>query len=464
MNSREPGKQSLFRRGLSIIFSLLPILLAVVTVLFFLNNRPGLEEKATEEFSRTLRIIHVPKVTVLPRVRGYGLVEPRQIWRATAEVRGALVFVHPSLEAGVLVEKDDLLLQIDPAEYELVIDRLEATISENHAKLRELKVEEESTKASLKIEKQSLELASKSLERLRALQKKDVVPSDQLDREERSILQQKQAIQQLENLLALIPTRTEALNAALQVNQAHLKQALRDLDKTFIRAPFEGRFGKVNLEKGQVLHGGEFLFEMHGTQAVEIQAQFHLEQLRTLVPSEKRDALAPGMTISALPEILQVTATVRLRHGSWESSWPAEFYGLRESVDPRSRAVNVVVTVEDPYGKAIPGVRPALMQGMYCEVELCGSPREKTLIIPRSALWGDQVYALDEEDRLQVLPVQVAFAQEDFVVLTSGVEEGQRIIVSDPSPAIKGMKVLPLWDETLQKTILEQAQGDGAPL
>jgi multidrug efflux pump subunit AcrA (membrane-fusion protein) len=283
-----------------------------------------------------------------------------------------------------------------------------------------------------------------------------------LDREERSILQQKQAIQQLENLLALIPARAETLNAALRVNQAHLKQASRELDKTFIRAPFEGRFGKVNLEKGQVLQGGEFLFEMHGTQAVEIEAQFHLEQLRTLLPSEKGDALEPGITISGLPKILQLTATVRLRHGSWESSWPAEFYGLRESVDPRSRAVNVVVIVEDPYGKAVPGVRPPLIQGMYCEVELCGSPREKALIIPRNALWGDRVYALDEEDRLRILPVQVAFVQEDFVVLTSGVGEGQRIIVSDPFPAIEGMKILPLWDETLQKTILEKARGDGA--
>ncbi|HOO62901.1 MAG TPA: hypothetical protein PK364_03145 [Synergistaceae bacterium] len=460
MNVREPGEKSLLRRGFGIILSFLPILLAVVTVLFLLNNRPGLEKKPEEELSRTLRIVHALKVTASPRVRGYGLVEPRQRWQAVAEVRGSLVFVHPHLEAGVFVEKEELLLQIDPAEYELVVARLKAAIGENHAKLRELKVEEESTRASLKIERQSLELAQKSAERLRTLQKKDVIPSDQLDREERSILQQKQAIQQLENLLALFPARTGALNAALQVNEAHLKQALRDLDKTLIRAPFEGRLGKVDLEEGQVLRGGETLFEMHGTQAVEIEARFHPAQLRSLVPPEKRDVLESGIPLSGLSELLQVTATVRLRHGSWESSWPAEFYGLRESVDPRTQAMNVVVTVEDPYGKGIPGVRPALMQGMYCEVELCGSPRHEALIIPRSALWGSRVYVLDEEDRLQILPVQVAFAQEDFVVLTSGVEEGRRIIVSDPSPAIEGMKVDPLWDEALQEKILEQAKGE----
>jgi hypothetical protein len=56
--------------------------------------------------------------------------------------------------------------------------------------------------------------------------------------------------------------------------------------------------------------------------------------------------------------------------------------------------------------------------------------------------------------------VGVDFAQEDFVVIRSGLSGGERVVVSDPAPAIIGMKVTPVVDDDLRRYLLTSSQGD----
>jgi multidrug efflux pump subunit AcrA (membrane-fusion protein) len=115
--------------------------------------------------------------------------------------------------------------------------------------------------------------------------------------------------------------------------------------------------------------------------------------------------------------------------------------------------------VDDPYGKIIPGVRPALMQGMYCEVELQAPARPGTVVLPRAAVHGSHVFLLDADGRLRSESVTLALAQDDFVVVETGLEGGERVVVSDPSPAIDGMKVDAADDRALRDRIVSQAEG-----
>ena len=58
-------------------------------------------------------------------------------------------------------------------------------------------------------------------------------------------------------------------------------------------------------------------------------------------------------------------------------------------------------------------------------------------------------------------PVEIDFAQANFVCLRSGLNTGDTLVVSDPTPAIEGMLVDPVEDAKLLQTLVREASGEG---
>ncbi|MDT8302964.1 MAG: HlyD family efflux transporter periplasmic adaptor subunit [Sedimentisphaerales bacterium] len=438
----------------------LPIALALIAVIYMVKHKPGPVRKQEQESIRTLRVIEAPSVNLIPRAVGYGLAEPRRIWEAVAEVKGRISSIHPRLKSGELIDAKSVLIQIDSTEYELIIARLEASVEESLAKIKELSDDDNNTKKLLEIEKRSLELAQKSLERKVGALEDAAISPDEVDREERAVLQQKQIVQQLENTLALIPTKRRALNAVLAAHQSNLKQSRIDLTKTTISSPYDCRLSEVNIEAGQFVQTGQRLFKAHGTDVTEVEARFQIEQLRNLLSEETRGRFQLGLKTDAFKQLFEdVYAYVSLQSGDWSAEWEAQIDRFRETVDLKTREMRVLVTVDRTYEKAVPGVRPPLTSGMFCRVELQGPARAASVVVPRSAVHDDQVFVIDQKDRLQTKQVVLDFAQSEFVVIKSGLSGGQMIVVSDPTPAIIGMKVLPVVDKSLEQYLSALSQG-----
>ena len=290
---------------------------------------------------------------LVPRAVGYGVAEPGWVWEAVAEVKGTVSSIHPRLKSGEMIGAKSVLIQIDPTEYELAVARLEASVEETQAKIKELAEDEENTKRLIAVEQRSLELAQKSLERKLEALKRNAISQDEVDREERNYLQQKQNVQQLENTLALIPSKRKALNSALAVNRSNLKQARIDLAKTTIIAPFDCRLGDVSIEAGQFVRAGQSLFKAHSTAVTEIEARFRIEELRNLLSEQMRRRFQPGLSTGAFKQLFDdVSVLVTLQSGDWSAEWEARIDRLREAVDSKTREIKVVVAVDRPYEKA----------------------------------------------------------------------------------------------------------------
>lgn len=441
--------------------AIVPIMIAVVVVALLVRTRSRPEATPVAEIGVPLRVITAPIVNLIPRVYGQGLAEPARIWLAVVQVKGTAVYVSPQLDAGMLVDKGTVLVKIDPSDYELAIARLEAAIAKTEANLTELSAEQQHQEGSIKIEKASLALAESSLQRKRNAQMSNALTLDDVDREARTVLHQQQAIHLLESALGLIPARRKALEAELASQAADLQQAKLNLARTVIEAPFDCRLAAVNIEQGQFVSSGQTLFEAHGAAAVEIEAKFRPEQLRTLLSADKRRALESGLTMESLREVFDLKVTIRVHSGDWEATWPARFDRIRENVDPRTRAINVIAVVDDPYKKVIPGMRPALVRGMYCEMELTAPARPGIVVLPRSAVHGDHVYLMDADGRLREQSLKIAFTQGEIAIVEMGLIGGENVIVSDPTPAIEGMKVDAIPDPDLQRSVIEQSQNKG---
>ncbi len=99
---------------------------------------------------------------------------------------------------------------------------------------------------------------------------------------------------------------------------------------------------------------------------------------------------------------------------------------------------------------------------MFCRVELQAPARAKSVVVPRAAVHDDSVFVVDREQRLQKKQVAVDFVQSALFVIKSGLSGGERVVVTDPSPAIIGMKVSPVVDEGLRQHLLALSRGKGA--
>jgi RND family efflux transporter MFP subunit len=361
-----------------------------------------------------------------------------------------------------MLRAGEKLLRIDPTEYELAVARLESDIQQAHAQLAEVESKSANYDASLKIEKASLALAEKDLDRVRSLQQRNAASAADVDAKEREVLTQRQSVQNLENSINLVPAEKKSLQAAIAVKQTSLKQAKIDLEKTTITVPFDCRLGELSIEVGQFLTTGETLFEALGTAVIEIDAQIAPHEAQTLIDSDTA-SLPEVITTEAIRErASQLGVTIRRRSGDVSAEWEGRFERLRESLDTQTRMLGIVVAVDKPYEKVIPGRRPPLLRGTFCEVELRGVVREGRLVIPRSSLHDGHVYVLDGEERLRRRPVEIDFAQANFVCLRSGLHSGDTVVVSDPTPAIEGMLVDPVEDVELLETLFREASGEGA--
>jgi len=440
---------------------LVPVIVGALVLAIAIKTRPSPVQLPARELTARVRVISVPEVTLIPRAVGYGTVKPGRVWQAVAGVAGKIVEIHPDLKKGAIIGKGAVLLKIDPTDYRLAITQAEANIHAINAQIEEQNGSEKNTKASLEIEQRSLTLTNGDLERKRKLLQQGTVSQSAVDQEERNFLKSRLNVQSLRNTLNLIPAARDVLAAQRAQNQARLEAARIDLERTVITAPFDARIAEVNVEATQYTSRGQVLAVADDIALAEVTAQIPIGRLLNLIPPHTAMPDSAAGMMSRLPDLLGFEAVVRLRASAVNAQWPARFTRINDTIDPETRTAGIIVAVDDPYRHALPGSRPPLTKNMFVEVELKGRARPGQIVIPRSSLHGSNVYIVNAEDRLEIRPVEVAFAQTDFSVIKDGLKAGETIIISDPIPAISGMLVEATQDEAASAMLTREAEGGG---
>ncbi|OOZ39764.1 hypothetical protein BOW53_10335 [Solemya pervernicosa gill symbiont] len=421
---------------------IIPAILFGLLVLFLLTKGRSEAPRTSEsERATPVRIITVQPRDVTPRAVGYGTVRPARVWSAVSQVSGRVVELPDRVKAGKRIQADDLLLQIDEADYQLALSQAEANILSAEAQLKQLDAQEKNYRNSLAIEQRALSSSKKELQRKRKLAKQGTISASSLDTQERSHLNQLQSVQNLTNSLELIPADRTTKQASLAQQQAALAQAQLNLQRTRIVAPFNARLASVNIEHDQYVRQGEVLAELDDMGQAEIEVQLPIAQFAQLLPRINiSELISQGVTPG--PHLFNLQATVRIVDSGVE--WPARFVRTSAGIDPQTRTVGAVVAVDKPYENALPPLRPPLLKGLYVEVEFRGPPRTAQLAIPGHALHGNQVYIVNSEQRLERRLVETGLTQPGSATINSGIAPGEQLIISDLIPAIDGMLLQPM--------------------
>lgn len=420
-----------------------PVLAAAATAVILVRTRPEPARQEAGERAVPVTVARAVEAAPAPVARGFGTAQPAETWQAVAEVRGPLIWRHPDLAGGRVIRAGTTVIEIDPTDYRLALAQAEADLAALRAEAAQLDVEAENTEAILALEREALALAERELERVRRLVAQGAVPGSRADDQERATLQVRRVVRELENTLALVPSRRARLDAQIARAGAQIARARRDIDLTRITTPFDLRVRDVAVETHQAVAVGQTLATGDGIAAAEVVAQVPLDVFRRLAGGVFATAGAPALDVLASAPVGGVTAEVRLAADP-AVRWPARLVRVEGGLDPRTRAIGVVVVVDEPYADVAPPERLPLVRDMYVEVVLVGPPLAPRVMVPEAAVRAGVVHVLDADSRLEPRAVTVGFRQDGVAWLEGGLVAGETVVLDDLVPAIAGMRLEPV--------------------
>ena len=441
---------------------LIPIIAGILIFVLLVKLKGKPAGGKSEEQATFVEVFRVPQLLVIPKISGFGTVQPGRVWKAYPEVSGKIIWISDRLDIGEFFKKGQKLLQVDDSVYKLKIIQQKAEIKKIEANLLELSAKEKNYKTTLSLQRKALILSLREQKRQRGLAQRKVVSESSLEKQQITTLVQQNNLQKIQSDLDLIPSNMKYLQAQLEAAKALLAQAQIDLQNTVIEAPFNCRIAKVGVEISQYVQRGQEMLEADSTDTSEVVAQLDTGRLSILALNENVNPgqinLSTGKYV-AIPKRLGLTALIKYSPNGKIFEWNASCERL-EPVDPDTRTVGIAAVVYKPYEKRNAN-RPPLVKGMYCEVEIYGRKQPDCIVVPRSAIHDGMVYKVNAENRLKITKIEIKYKMLEFAVIKKGLKKGDVIVSSDLVPAIDGMLLDTTFNTALEKKIETAATTKG---
>ncbi|MCZ6831365.1 MAG: efflux RND transporter periplasmic adaptor subunit [Gammaproteobacteria bacterium] len=369
-----------------VIYPLLALAAAAVVAALLIVSKPAPVGEDYIPPPTTVRTVRVQKRAEYLTVRSQGTVEPRTQSQLIPEVSGRVVWMAPALVAGGAFEEGDTLLRIDPADYQNSVER-------SGALLTRAKVEREH--------------ARDELDRLKTLHSQNLASQSQLDEAERRYL---------------------VADANFTESNINLQQAQRDLSRTEITAPYRGRVRNEQVDLGQFVSRGSSMATIYANDYAEIRLPIAPNQITYL------DISITGQLQADPPAPVSVSSDF----GRIKFIWNGELVRLEAEIDSRSRMIYGVARIRnEDFADS-----PPLSVGLFVQAEIQGRLVQDVIRLPRSAMRdANQVLVVNADNRLSFRQVSVLRVEHDEVLISKGLEDGERVCISPLQTVVEGMRV-----------------------
>ncbi len=389
-----------------------------------------------------------------------GAVIPFRQINVPAEVAGRVSFKSENCRIGHMVEKGELLMRIDPQDYQLELRRLEQNLKQAQASLNELKVQTAAARRQIELSREDLTIKKREVQRYEAIDDPGVYSQSELDSARLNELQARDALQTEIDQLALLEAQHERLTSACELVAAQVAKARVDLGRCEIHSPITGVVTSEPVEQGNYLQRGGTAVVVQDTSLMEIRASLLMHQVQWLWQSAAPATAGGPQRGYQLPE---TPVTVTFDAGSTRYAWSGKLSYLDGAqVDKQTRMIPCRVLVDDPSQVRIEGrngqpdvsaarSRVALMAGMYVTVRVHAAPAVGLLRLSDAAMQpGNEVWTVraaptgDGSECLHKASIRVAHAAGEMVLAYaegSDLRAGDRIVISPLAAPMEGTPV-----------------------
>jgi RND family efflux transporter MFP subunit len=366
---------------------------AIATSALLYLNRPSTNIVEPVYVPVTVDVAEAVKQSLRIPVQAQGTVSPLRETSILSEVKGRVVEVSPSFIVGGFVSRDDVLLRIDPRDYQTNLLRTQAAI--------------ESAESNLAQEKGRAEVARKEWQKLPAGSQRSQEAKD----------------------LYLRKPQLELAEAQLLAARADLDTARDNLERTIIRAPYDALIRQKHTDLGQFVSGGTLLAEIFSVDYAEV---------RLPIPQSKLAYLElPGLTgyEQGSPIDLYTDVAGAVKH------WTAQLHRTEGVFDERSRVLYTVARIQDPYGLQDPTSEP-LRIGTFVNANIEGRELTDIVTLPRYVLRaGNFVWVVDESMHLRNRKVTTLRVGGDLLYISAGLDEGDLVCLTSLDSSFDGAEV-----------------------
>lgn len=397
-------------------FGIILVSIAIFTLL--MKSKPQAPSRPISEKIWSVQTVTADSGTHRPVLVLYGKVESPRMTRVTAAVTAFVKDVYT--DEGKVIAPDELLIQLDNSDASLLVDQRQADVDNYLAQIEAEKVRHQTDQKALKIEKNLLQLSLKTVRRYENLIKRKVGSQEQLDSARQAYQQQSLSLTQRERDLADHPNRLAQLQSQLKRAQSLLQAANLDLQRTQIKAPFEGRVASLNVAPGDRVRAGDALLGLYSQERLEVRAQI---PNRFLPKLHNRTGTEPAIAQGSI-DGQQLNLTL--------DRIAAEVNGGRAGVDALFR-INSDTYLPEP--------------GRSLSIEVLLPAEENLIALPPQSLYGlDRVYRVTAEGRLEAVLVErvgdsIENGKPQVLVRSTEIKPGDRIIKTQLPNAISGLRV-----------------------
>lgn len=418
----------MMRRILRFVLPLIVLAAGIGGARHLIKTRPRTERREVVTPPPLVRTMTAGLTNHRLRIPALGTVVPSREVQLAPEVSGRVVEVHPQLVEGGRVSAGEVLLRIDPRDYELAVIEAEARLEK-----AKLELETERGRQSIArrewdvLHRRSDKTAGGSRPASREGAPRGGAPGDEPDPGRGSASDPAKAPKA--NDLALRIPHIRNAEAAVRAAQSALERARLNVERCTLTAPFNAMIQAESTEIGQLVSSQSRLATLVGTDAFHVRLSVPVARLASL-HRPARDG-----TGGAAAEVVYRAGPDR------EIRRQGRLVRVLGDLDPVGRMARLLVEVDKPLdGGPSDGDGLPLFLGAYVRAELQGETLENVIAVPREALRsGRRVWVVDRNGRLQIREITAAWRGEDTVFIKSGLKPGEAVVLGRLDGAVAGM-------------------------
>ncbi|GAA6134196.1 efflux RND transporter periplasmic adaptor subunit [Oceaniserpentilla sp. 4NH20-0058] len=363
-----------------ILIGVLIILLSVAGAMVLIETAPKPQKKPVDAFVPLVKSTELIAGEYRPSWQAGGNANAKPSVKLMAQVTGQIIQLNEQATPGAQLKKGDLLAQIDPANYELLVQQKQAALIQAQSALDVEKGQVKNAENNYKLSKLKLNNTAKSL--------------------------------------ALREPQLASAQAALNIAQVELEKAKLDLARTQLRMPFDGHVLSVQLSQGSFVGNNTQVFEL--VDSSEFWLQVKIPQAFASLLDDSQPVL---VSKSALPNVTR-TAYVK---------------NILPSVDAADRQVQVLIGIKQPLDSHADF---AVRFNDYLNVTIFSHVLSNVYEFNSNALNEDgTLWVVDANNHLQLRQTQLVYKGRQKVWANVEAQVGDQLLLSRLQVASVGMPV-----------------------